>query len=57
MINVDVLFIILYKFRSVDDHLQKDLFVNMLETTITISYTYIGILYLIVNTKINITIY
>jgi hypothetical protein len=41
-------------FQSVDDHLQKDLFVNMLETTITISYTYIGILYLIVNTKIDI---
>jgi hypothetical protein len=29
------------------DHLQKDLFVNMLETTIIMSYTYIGILYLI----------
>jgi hypothetical protein len=50
-------FIILYKFRSVDDHLQKDLFVNMLKTTITMSYTYVGILYLIVNIKINIKIY
>jgi hypothetical protein len=30
-------------FRSVDDHLQKDLFVNVLETTITISYTYCGV--------------
>jgi hypothetical protein len=50
-------FIILYKFRSADDHLQKDLFVNILETTITMSYTYTSILYLIVNTKININIY
>jgi hypothetical protein len=41
-------------FRSVDDYLQKDLFINMLETTITMSYIYIWILYLIVNTNINI---
>jgi hypothetical protein len=50
-------FIILYMFQSVDDHLQKDLFVRMLETTITMSCTYIWVLYLIVNTKINIKIY
>jgi hypothetical protein len=30
-------------FRSLDDHLQKDLFVNMLETTITMSYKYCGV--------------
>jgi hypothetical protein len=45
-------FIILYMFWSVDYHLQNDLFVNMFETTITMSYTYISILYLIVNTKL-----
>jgi hypothetical protein len=49
--------IILGKFLSVDDHLQKDLFVNVLETTVTMSYTYTGILYLIVYTKMNIKFY
>jgi hypothetical protein len=35
MIDIDVLIYYPYKFQSVDDHLQKDLFVSMLETTIT----------------------
>jgi hypothetical protein len=40
MIDVDILIYYPLKFRLVDNNLQKDLFINMLDTNITMSYIY-----------------